>query len=161
MILLQPVLDCSKQRHSFLRTHSPLQKKYSSCKEIQKKESRKSLDYNKMSKKIENFSKLVQGALFETHRSQDQIVPSKTLRSESFLQMTHSSYELICTKALASRCLLLRSIVQIKNGFRLHSLELYTANTRQIPVEKLNCQDLVVLVEKAQKPKRPPVHVNV
>ena len=85
MILLQPVLDCSKQRHSFLRTHSPLQKKYSSCKEIQKKESRKSLDYNKMSKKIENFSKLVQGALFETHRSQDQIVPSKTLRSESFL----------------------------------------------------------------------------
>ena len=117
MILLQPVLDCSKQRHSFLRTHSPLQKKYSSCKEIQKKESRKSLGYNKMSKKIENFSKLVQGALFETHRSQDQIVPSKTLRSESFLQMTHSSYELICTKALASRCLLLRSIVQIKNGF--------------------------------------------
>ena len=85
MVFLQPVLDCSKQRHSFLRTHSPLQKKYSSCKEIQKKESRKSLGYNKMSKKIENFSKLVQGALFETHRSQDQIVPSKTLRSESFL----------------------------------------------------------------------------
>ena len=85
MIFLQPVLDCSKQRHSFLRTHSPLQKKYSSGEEIQKKQSRKNLGYNKTSKNFENFSKLVQSALFETHCSQDQIVPSKTLRSGSFL----------------------------------------------------------------------------